>query len=388
MSNSFGSKIKYTIFGQSHSDYLGITIDGLKAGFSIDFDEINYYLSQRKPNTNINTKRSEADTYEIICGYYNNKTTGSPLTILFKNTNIKSEDYNQLKLWPRPGHADYPAMIKHHNNNDNRGGGAFSGRMSLPIVFAGYLIKQILKQDYPDLQIITNVKEFNQKQYFNYYLLRKEIVDSLMLDYQVTNINDISLLSSDKQKEFALTLKENLHNKLLSIQNSITNSLLNEFDSLAKKNDTIGGSLQSTIINAPAGIGQPFFNSCESVFSQLLYSIPSVKQVGFGNDEMFLNCFGSEVKDEYLYLDNKAYTLMNNNGGILGGLTSGEDIIINTLFKPISSLMQKQISYHLESKKLEEHLIQGRHDLTIINRVIPVVNAMLYMSLMELIENN
>lgn len=388
MSNSFGTKIKYTIFGQSHSEYLGITIDGLKAGITIDFVEINYYLNQRKAKSNVSTKRIEPDTYEIICGYENDKTTGNPLTIIFKNQKQNSADYNDLKHWPRPGHADYPAMIKYQNNHDQRGGGAFSGRMSLPIVFAGYLMKQVLELEYPDLQVITNIKNFNQKEYFNYYDLRKLVADKLMIAYQVTNINEIALLSKEKQKEFALTLADNIQQEILSIQNSLNINLLDAFDDLTSKNDTLGGSLQSIILNAPTGIGQPFFCSCESIISHLLYAIPSVKQVGFGNDDMFLNSYGSKVKDEYLYLDNRGYTLMNYNGGLLGGLTTGEDIVINTLFKPISSLPQSQISYHLKSEKLEVFNIEGRHDLTIINRVIPVVNAMLYIGLMELIENN
>lgn len=370
MSNSFGKNITYTIFGESHAAGIGITIDGLPAGFEIDFDVIDQALSLRSGQASYNTPRKESNDYQIICGYFNNKTTGSPLTIVFRNTNTKSKDYDFVKDTPRPGHVDYPASIKYHNHHDYRGGGAFSGRLTTPIVFAGYLIKQLVKQKYPDLKVVTHISEVNDNKYADYYQIRLEVVNQLMKEYSITEVSELPV---EKQKEFALALTKQIQKKLIFKQ-----------PNLQLDNDSVGGYLQTIITNPPVGFGAPFFNSIESTIAQLLYSIPSIKSVSFGNTKQ-LSKLGSNAKDEYLYLSDRAYTLMNNNGGILGGLSTGEDIVFTSLIKPISSIPQMQATYSYSKKGLTNLSIKGRHDLSIINRIIPIINSMTYLSLYEMI---
>lgn len=370
MSNSFGKNITYTIFGESHAEGIGITIDGLPAGFNIDFGIIDQALKQRSGQEIYNTPRKENNDYQIVCGYFNNKTTGSALTVIFKNTNQVSKDYAFVKDTPRPGHADYPASIKYDNHHDYRGGGAFSGRLTTPLVFAGYLIKQIIEQDYPDLKVITHIKQINDNLYLSYYQLRENILNKLLKDYSITNISE---LTADKQKEFALLLTKQIHQHLVFKQ-----------PDLNIENDTIGGYLETIIINPPTGLGSPFFNSLESTLAQLLYSIPSIKAVNFGDINQ-LTKLGSQAKDEYLYLGQRAYTLMNYNGGILGGLSTGEDIIFSTLVKPISSLPISQLTYSYQQEQLANLNIKGRHDQSIINRIIPIINGICYLGLYEMI---
>lgn len=376
MNNSFGRNITYTIFGESHADAIGITIDGLPAGFTIDFKQIDEALQIRSGQASYNTPRQEANDYQILCGYFNNKTTGSALTIIFKNTKQASQDYSFIKDTPRPGHADFPAQLKYNNHHDYRGGGAFSGRLTTPLVFAGYLVKQLIDLKYPNLKVMTHVKKINETNFPSYYQIRKFCLEQTKKDFK---INDISELSTRKQKKFALALTKQIHKDL--VFNDFNNYDLNI------NNDTIGGYLQTIITNAPTGLGSPYFNSFESVISQLLYSIPSIKQVGFGNIDV-LSKYGSEAKDEYLYLSERAYTLMNHNGGILGGLTTGEDIVFTSLIKPISSLPQTQYTYSQTTKQLVDLNIIGRHDQAIINRIIPIINCITYLALYELMLDN
>lgn len=346
MSATFGSKFKVTIFGQSHSDAIGVVIDGIPAGIKLDFDKIDFELKRRQGGDKFSTPRKEADTPKIISGYFDDKTAGSPFCAIFENSNTRSKDYSELKVKMRPSHADYPAYIKHHGNNDYRGGGNFSGRLTLPLTFAGAVAKQLLEKE--GVYIGAHIKKINK-------------VEDLSFDY--TNIDKDTLLGL-KNESFPLLDK--------SKQKEMENVILNE----KNEKNSVGGIVECGIIGFKAGIGSPFFDSIESRMSHILFSVPAVKGVEFGAGFGFADMLGSEANDEYYYDENgnvKTYT--NNNGGILGGITNGQPICFKVAIKPTASIARKQRTINVETKENTNLEIVGRHDPVIVKRAVPVIEA-------------
>ncbi len=397
MKSSYGNNIQYHIFGESHSSGIGITISGLPANFTIDFDQIDQQLLLRQGNPTINTTRQEKVEYDILSGIYEGKTTGSSICIVFKNSDTQSKDYSQFLKQNRPGHADYVAAQKFKQANDYRGGGHFSGRITTPLVFLGALITQIINKEYPNFKIISHIKEFQNIKDYDYYSLRKIIIDKMLSNKTINGKDEMTILSnlsSQQQKEFALALIDNVNNNLIKLikdetfptfKNTTKEEMLKKAVALKNEGDSAGGQIETIVLNPPPFIGEPFFYSLESVLSSLLYSIPSVKGVTFGYGQHFTNTLGSQVKDEYIYLDNnKAITLYNYNGGINGGITNGDNLVYTTTIKPIASLMKQQHTYSYETKKIESFMITGRHDSTIINRIIPIINAISAIAIYDL----
>lgn len=395
MSSSFGNNIRYTLFGESHSKGIGITIEGLPAGFAIDFSKIDFLLEQRQGKASFNTPRQEAIVYEIISGCMDGVITGSPLTVFFKNDNTQSKDYKHLMDHPRPGHADYVAKHKYNNANDYRGGGHFSGRLTTPIVFLGGLIEQILTETFPDFKVVSHINQFQDISDFDYYQLRKAVVNKVASVFEIeAKMSEVALLDKEDQLLFAKSINKMIHSYLnnsikdtdfINLNPAISPVMLSAAEKLKETGDTAGGEIETIIMNPPIFIGEPFFNSLESILASLLYSVPSVKQVGFGVNDKFAKMAGSELKDEIVYADKMGLTsLYNYNGGINGGISNGEDIVINSIIKPISSLSQPQYSYSSEEESIKELNIGGRHDATIINRVIPVINAMACVGIYDL----
>lgn len=386
MNSNFGHNINYTLFGESHGEAIGITITGLPANFTIDFEVIDYDLLLRQGNASFNTPRQEKTDYKIISGYFNDKTTGQPLTVLFLNEDVKSNDYFPSMSQPRPGHADLTAMKKYDDANDHRGGGHFSGRMTTPIVFMGSIVKQIMQSEFEEMSIVSHIKNFGEVQDKGYYDIRKEVVEqrlSKIEDIKELTFTQLAMLSLDINLKMSAKLKEVVDDKFPTYSQEAHDKMIEVAQGLEA--DTLGGIIETSVINPPAWIGEPFFCSVESYLSSLLFSIPSVKGVRFGSIEEDGSQFGSDVKDEIIFVNkNKATTLMNNNGGINGGITNGEAIVFNTLIKPIASLLSKQQTFNLETKKVETLEIKGRHDKTIINRIIPVIEAMSYLALYDL----
>lgn len=395
MKSSYGHNIKYTLFGESHSIAIGITIEGLPAGFEVDFSIIDEMLLKRQGQASFNTPRQEKVSYNILSGFFEKKLTGSPLTIVFANEDLQSKDYSHLKRQPRPGHADYVARHKYKGANDYRGGGHFSGRLTAPIVFLGGLIKQIIKKTNPNFKVISHINTFQEINDLNYYQIRGAVVKKIAKDNNIRPVaSDIATLAPNTQKLFAKNIETTLHKFL---NNSIKDEtfptldyknvplMIEEANKIKKEEDTAGGQIETIIINAPAFIGEPFFTSIESTLSSLLYSIPSVKSVDFGIGDLFAIGKGSNLKDEIIYSDNqRMVSLYNYNGGINGGISNGEDIVLKTVVKPIASLQQSQATYSNESAKIESLEIGGRHDSTIINRVIPIIDSMVMIGLYDL----
>lgn len=402
MKSSHGKAFTYTIFGESHGDGIGVVIDGLPSGISINEVQVKRELKRRSGQASFNTPRKEEDHYEIISGYYNGYTTGTPLTVLFRNQNTQSKDYTHLKDHPRPGHADHTGDIQSKGYNDYRGGGHFSGRITTPIVFLGCICRQLLHTMYSEFQIDTHILNFQNICDTSYYEARKAYVYETIKKTPSTPYD----LFSEVSKEISFAEISNVSYDALCFELQRFKTARSTVDvqfpvwnnekkkrmeqaayDVMKNRDTAGGTLETLVSGLPIGIGEPFFQSVESEVAHLLYSVPSVKSVSFGLGSHFSEHLGSGVKDELLHIDEhtkKITTLYNYNGGINGGITNGEDLVVQTVLKPIASLRKPQYTYSKRTKKIEILEIGGRHDSTVINRAIPVVESMICIGLYDL----
>lgn len=354
MKNNFGTNISMTIFGESHGPAIGIVLDGLPAGFKIDEERIASDMEKRKAKGKISTQRHEADGVQIVSGFFNGYTTGTALTILIQNQNTKSKDYASIQYRLRPGHADFSAFEKYNGFQDYRGGGHFSGRLTACIVAAGSICRQILEQQ--GIYIGSHIEQL--------YTEKDEAFSSEyeLLSQQIHAMN---------QKEFA-TINEDAGKKMNELA-----------EKAAAEGDSVGGILESAVIGVPTGIGEPFFDSCESILSHLLFSIPAVKGVSFGDGFGFANKLGSQANDSFYYT-NKMTTKTNNNAGINGGITNGMPIIIHTCIKPTPSIFKEQESVDYLTKENVKIQIQGRHDPCIIHRARVVVDSVLAFGILDL----
>lgn len=356
MSGIWGNNLKLSIFGESHGEGIGIVINGLPCGLKIDFTSIDIEMKRRAPGRNkILSQRKESDLVEIISGYFNNRTTGTPLCAIIRNRDKKSKDYEKIKSILRPGHADYTGYEKYDGFNDHRGGGHFSGRLTAPLVFAGAIAKQILMKD--NIVIGSHVFSIGHIEDENYDL---EDVDA-------NTLNKIS------EKDFP------------TIDNNKGKEMIELIEKVRLEGDSIGGIIEAAIINLQAGLGEPFFDSVESKLSQLLFSIPGIKGIEFGKGFKIANLKGSQANDEYYIKDGKIKTLSNNNGGILGGITNGMPIIFRAAIKPTPSISLKQRTVDIEHMENSEVEIEGRHDPCIVPRAVPVVEAVSALAILDLL---
>lgn len=355
MSGVWGKNIKLSIFGESHGKGVGVVIDGLPPGLELNIDYINNEMERRAPGRNkISTPRAEGDNFEIISGYFNNKTTGTPLCSIIWNTNTKSKDYEAIKNIMRPGHGDYPGAIKYKGFNDYRGGGHFSGRLTAPLVFAGAIAKQILENH------------------------------GILIGAHIKSIGSI------KDKDFKHTsiegnMLKKLNKKELPVIDDIIGEKMKKLILQAREErNSVGGVVEAAAINVPGGIGSPFFDSVESRLSHMLFSIPGVKGIEFGAGFSISEMKGSEANDEYYIENGKVKTYSNNNGGIIGGITNGMPIIFRVALKPTPSIGKSQKSVNMETKENVKIEVEGRHDPCIVPRALPVVEACTAIVLLDL----
>lgn len=351
--NACGKNIRIEIFGESHGDGQGVIIDGLKPGIRLDMDYIMAYMSRRRSDGVLSTARAEEDIPEILSGVYNGCTTGAPLAVFIRNTSQKSSDY-QLNI-PRPSHADYPAFVKYKGYADLRGGGHFSGRMTAPLVFAGALIAGILE----NMGIVIGA----------------HLLDS----------GGITDTPFDSVNVDAVLLKELKNEKVAVINKDLTRSIINKIKEMKEKGDSMGGIIECAVTGLKAGIGSPFFMSLESVLSSLLFSVPAVKGVEFGLGFAFAQIKGSKANDSYYYEGEIVRTMTNNNGGILGGITSGMPVVFRCALKPTPSIYLEQDTVDLKEKKDVKLTISGRHDPFIALRALPVIEGMAAIGIYDLI---
>lgn len=356
MSGVWGKNIKLSIFGESHGAALGITIDGLPSGVQLDLEYIKKEMNRRAPgNSALSTPRKEGDKFEILSGFFNDRTTGTPLCAIIRNSDQHSKDYTQLKYNVRPSHADYTGYVKYKGFNDYRGGGHFSGRITAPLVFAGAVAKQLLKEK--GIIIGSHIKSIGNVQ--------DDAFNSTDIDADSLEM----LLSED----FPVLNKEALP--------EMTGKILDAKKAL----DSVGGVIETAVINIPAGVGSPFFDSLESELAHIIFSIPAVKGLEFGSGFDITKLKGSEANDEFYAENGNIKTKTNNNGGILGGITSGMPVVFRTAFKPTPSIARLQHTVDIETLENVDLEIHGRHDPCIVPRAVPVVEAAAALAVLDLI---
>lgn len=353
MSSMTGNKLKVSLFGESHGDGIGVVIDGLPPGIELNLNYIDMQMKRRAPGQNDFTSlRKEKDTYKILSGFFENKTTGTPLCAVIFNEDIKSKDYSELKTKIRPGHSDYTGFVKYENSNDYRGGGHFSGRLTAPLLFAGSIAMQILESR--DIFIGSRIKSIYNA------------VDETQPNF---NVNEVNIL---RNMSFPVITEE----KQLQMQQAIM--------SAKEKGNSVGGVIETYIINMPAGYGEPFFDSVESRLSHMIFSIPSVKGIEFGAGFKISELTGTEANDEFYVSNNKVLTRTNNNGGILGGITNGMPIIFRTAIKPTASVASIQNTVDVSTMENTTINVVGRHDPCIVPRAIPVIEGAAAMVILDL----
>ena len=315
--NSFGRIFRVSIFGESHGENVGVVIDGCPAGISLIKEDFSPDLERRKAGAKGTTPRKEDDVPEIVSGVFNNKTTGAPITILFKNSNTRSADYEKQRAVPRPGHADFVASKKFNGFQDYRGGGHFSGRLTVALVAAGVVAKKCL-------------------------LLTSSGGGGIRVESKILEIGGETDLDKGLQK--AIDAK-----------------------------DSIGGIIECRVNGLPIGLGEPFFDSAESLISHAVFAIPAVRAIEFGTGFAAAKMFGSKHNDAIEDASGKTKT--NHAGGVVGGLTNGNELVFRIAIKPTSSTPQEQQTLNIETNKVEPFSVKGRHDLCIALRVPVVLEA-------------
>lgn len=342
MKNTFGNSVAVTLFGESHGEAIGAVLDGLAPGISVDTDYIAHMLTLRRPSGKISTPRQEKDAFRILSGVVNGKTTGTPIAIFIPNENVKSGDYAPMATVARPSHADYTAQCKYHGYQDARGGGHFSGRITAALVAAGAICKCALEQK--GIYIGTHVKKCAD-------ISDREFGDLLQ---------DVKSLS---QKEFAV------------LEEKAGEAMREAILAAAAEGDSVGGILETAIVGMPEGVGEPWFDSVESMLSHMMFSIPAVKGIEFGAGFGIADMRGSAANDPMKLENGRIVTATNNNGGINGGITNGMPIVFRTAIKPTPTIFKPQNT--VDFSTLTETVLEpkGRHDPAIVHRARIVQDA-------------
>lgn len=346
MSCNFGSKIKLTIFGQSHSQAIGCVLDGIPAGVKLDLDRIEAFMARRAPGKNkMSTARKEADKPNIISGIVDGVTCGAPICAVIENSDTRSGDYDKLRMLPRPAHSDFAAYMKHNGFNDIRGGGNFSGRMTAPLCFAGAVCIQLLESK--GIHIGAHIASIGH--------VDDERFDAVSVsedELSAVRTKDLPVINDEKGAEMVALI-----------------------DSARSEGDSVGGTVECAVIGMPAGVGEPIFDGIENRISSIIFGIPAVKGIEFGSGFEGSKLRGSENNDEFISVNGSVKTRTNNHGGILGGISSGMPIIFRCAFKPTPSIAKEQQTVNLATGESEALVIGGRHDPCIVQRAVPCVEA-------------
>jgi chorismate synthase len=346
MSSVYGKNIIVSIFGQSHSNAIGVTIDGLPSGQKIDLNALSSFLARRAPgNSEFTTKRKEPDQPEFLSGLLNGMTCGAPLAAIIRNTDTRSGDYSELRDIPRPSHADYAAEMKYRGTQDVSGGGHFSGRLTAPLCIAGGICLQLLSQK--GINIAAHISAIAG--------IRDTPFDPVHVNRSV-----FMMLQS---KPFPV------------IDDTSALNMQNEIRKASQSGDSVGGVIECAVLGLSAGIGDPMFDGMENRISHAVFGIPAIKGIEFGNGFFGASIPGSKNNDPY-YIDNKAVrTKTNNHGGILGGITTGMPLIFRVAVKPTPSITLRQDSVSLSRMENVTLSIKGRHDPCIVPRAVPCIEA-------------
>ena len=350
MKNTFGNALSVTLFGESHGAEIGAVIDGLAPGIKIDTDYIKKQMNKRRAYGKISTGRQEEDAVEIVSGVFDGFTTGTPLTLIIKNQNTRSGDYQRSAA--RPSHADYTGYCKYHGFEDYRGGGHFSGRLTAPLVAAGAIVSYALKNK--GIFIGTHIKKCAGISDRNFENLAEDLEN---IDDKIFAVLDDN--SAEKMKE--------------------------KIEKIAEQKDSVGGILETAITGLPAGVGEPWFDSFESVISHGIFSIPAVKGIEFGAGFSFADMLGSKANDPMKYNGEKVISLTNNNAGINGGITNGMPVIFRTVIKPTPSIFKEQQTVDFINKTDTVLELKGRHDPCIVHRAAVVQSSVAALAAADLL---
>lgn len=352
MSSTYGETLKLSIFGESHGNAIGMTLDGIPAGLPVELSDLHAFLNRRAPGQHIYaTPRKEADAPEFLSGICNGHTTGAPICAMIRNTNTRSQDYENLKDIPRPGHADYTAQVKFGGYQDVAGGGHFSGRLTAPLCIAGGLCKQWLEAR--GIRIAAHIS-----------VIAGVADDPVYLDWVSPDFNligkDFPVCNPDAGKK---------------MQEAITEA--------KAAGDSVGGLIECIVTGLPAGLGDPMFGGMESRIAHIVYGIPAVKGLDFGSGFSGSYLRGSQNNDSFTVREGKVTTATNHAGGILGGITNGMPLVFQTAIKPTPSIAMEQQSVSLSNMTDVPLRVQGRHDPCIVPRAVPVVEAAAAVAIMD-----
>ncbi|MBQ5535802.1 MAG: chorismate synthase [Oscillospiraceae bacterium] len=338
MSSSFGENIRVSIFGQSHSGAIGVTVDGLPAGEKIDLAQLQRFLDRRAPGRNdYSTARREADVPEILCGLKDGLTCGAPLTAIIRNGDVRSQDYEALRTTPRPGHADFTAQVKYGGAQDAAGGGHFSGRLTAPLCIAGGICLQLLARE--GITVISRIAS-------------------------IAGVADEGeLTGSTAEKDFPVVSDVRGEEMRAAIEAART------------EDDSVGGVIECAVLGVPAGLGDPMFDGMENRIAAVVFGIPAVKGIEFGAGFAAAAMRGSENNDAFALQDGRVVTKTNHCGGILGGITTGMPISFRAAVKPTPSIAREQESVDLDTMQIVKLRVGGRHDPCIVPRAVPCVEA-------------
>lgn len=353
MSSMTGNKIKISVFGQSHSKGIGVVIDGLPAGKKIDLEKVQSLMERRAPGRNqFSTSRREPDMPEIVSGLVNGVTCGAPLCAVIYNKNPHSADYNNIIDTPRPSHADYSGYVRYDGFNDVSGGGHFSGRLTAPLCFAGAVCMQILEEMGVSVQA--------------HILKIKDVSDD---KFNPVNVGEYEI----GKKDFPV------------INDKAGEEMKKVIDNARENCDSVGGIIECAVTGVKAGYGDPMFDGVENQLAKNIFGIPAVKGLEFGNGFGATELFGSENNDDFCIVDGEIKTVTNNSGGINGGITNGMPIVFDVAIKPTPSIYKEQNSVSLNNMTEEKLQIQGRHDPCIVQRAVPVVEAVTAFTLLDIL---
>ena len=343
-----GAVLRLSVFGQSHAEAVGMTLEGLPAGLPVDLEALQIFLNRRAPGRNDwSTSRREEDCPEFLCGLKDGKTCGAPLTAIIRNRNTRSSDYEQLRCLPRPGHADYTAQLRYGGFQDVAGGGHFSGRLTAPLCIAGGILLQLLKAK--GIRVEARIRA-------------------------IAGIRDDSpFTESVAEKDFPTVSDEAGKQMKAAIQ------------AARAEGDSVGGIVECVIRGVPGGLGSPMFDGVENRIAQLAFAIPAVKGIEFGSGFQVASMRGSENNDPYTVEDGRVATCTNHAGGILGGITTGMPVVFRVAVKPTPSIAAPQQTVNLDTMQPETLRISGRHDPCIVPRAVPVVEAVAAIAVADLI---
>jgi len=355
MSSNFGENIRVQIFGQSHSEAIGVVIDGLPAGEKVDLERVQAFLARRAPGGALSTPRKEADLPRVLSGIVDGYTCGAPVSAIIENTNTRSRDYSKLRDLPRPSHSDYPAAVKYGEYHDIRGGGHFSARLTAPLCFAGAVCLQALERR--GIRIGAHIEAIGAAQ-------------DARFDPVTGSAELFEIIAS---------------RPIPVIDESAGEKMREEIQSAREAQDSIGGIVECAAVGLPTGLGSPSFGGVENRLSSILFGIPAVRGIEFGEGFAAAKLRGSAHNDAYYYDGDTVRTRTNRHGGVIGGLTSGMPLIFRLAFKPTPSIAREQDTVSLSRHEDAKLSIEGRHDPCVVLRAVPVVEAAAAIALMDMI---